>query len=133
VVCEKDDFMTAWYVYADTVIIVFQAPWSLTFWLVYERIRNVSGMAGFWDLITVNVELFYCGGFIKRFTTIKALQEWVFPVSWLKIMMTLKLCKIIEEREYTGCKGTKKDALLIAILWYTSSIQMSFTRQPLDS
>lgn len=23
------------------------APWSLTFWLVYERIRSVSGMAGF--------------------------------------------------------------------------------------
>lgn len=23
------------------------APWSLTFWLVYERIRNVTGMAGF--------------------------------------------------------------------------------------
>ncbi|XP_073250816.1 mitochondrial uncoupling protein 4-like [Porites lutea] len=23
------------------------APWSLTFWLVYERIRNLTGMAGF--------------------------------------------------------------------------------------
>ncbi|KAJ7358997.1 hypothetical protein OS493_019904 [Desmophyllum pertusum] len=23
------------------------APWSLTFWLVYERIRNVAGVAGF--------------------------------------------------------------------------------------
>ena len=27
--------------------VFFQAPWSLTFWLVYERIRNVAGVSGF--------------------------------------------------------------------------------------
>ena len=43
---EKEDSVIT-YIYSDIVMIAFQAPWSLTFWLVYERIRNVTGMAGF--------------------------------------------------------------------------------------
>lgn len=71
---KKDDSMTS-YIYSDIVMFALQAPWSLTFWLVYERIRSVTGMAGFQKII--QVELFYCGGFFKGFTMIKALQEWV--------------------------------------------------------
>ena len=43
---KKDDSVTS-YIYSDIVMFALQAPWSLTFWLVYERIRNVTGMAGF--------------------------------------------------------------------------------------